>query len=77
MRRLRRVIRKWLHDRRRRYMAQRRGVYECVGGPRDGERLKWLSGVSWYCDRGVYRHDVDWRLHYHADAHVPSWQGDE
>lgn len=66
----------------RKNWAATRGEYELVGGPLDGQVMKWDARTTFFVGDslggGAYRHESDYRMHYHVDApSASSWQGCE
>jgi hypothetical protein len=81
------VLRRWLRESKRLRMqrfreewARDHGEYEFVGGPLDGEVIKWFPRTPYYMVHGVYREGLDFLMHYHAlspISHGTSWlEGD-
>jgi hypothetical protein len=78
MRQLAISTRRWLREQRRRYLlefrknwALMRSEYELVGGPLDGQVIKWQPGITFIgpsLGGGAYRHEGDCRMHYHVDS---------
>lgn len=76
MSRLEKAIRRRLRRRRelrrirhRQVMALEFNLYECVGGPFDGEMVNWIGILYFRSVRvrgGIYRPGEDWRLHFYA-----------
>ena len=72
---LRKMIRLAKQTRLRIYRQERartNGEYECVGGPLDGEVIKWFPRTPYYMVHGVYREGLDYRLHYYALSPDPA-----
>lgn len=82
------ALRRWYRAQQRLHLLQfrqnwalMRGEYELVGGPLDGQVIKWHARTTFFVGSslggGSYRHEGDCRMHYHVDAPTASsWQGD-
>jgi hypothetical protein len=81
MKRFSLTLRHWLRESKRLRMQRFReewallhGEFEFVGGPYDGEVIRWCAQPC-YTANGVYEHGADYRLHYQELA--SSWKESE